>query len=96
MNEKQLRADLENAKVDRDLLWEVLYAYENKLLEFGDTMVSYVNELFELLGEHNKEDYYFKKQLSETHKQYYEKFETLFRIIKANASKRKTDGYNPF
>jgi len=86
---KQLRADLEKAKIDRDLLWECLYSYQDKLLEFGNSMVSYVSELFELLEKHQKEDCYFKTQLSETHKQYYEKFESLFLKIKQLFGKQR-------
>jgi len=53
----------------------------------------WADEMSDKFGKHQKADGYFQSSLKNTHKQYYEKFESLFLKINQLFGKRRADRY---
>ena len=104
---KQGRDELTQLKVD--ILWlaqrqkvmeDAVIQIEDALLEFNKAISEWSESLTkEMLKQgvtihKNKRSFeYFKSTLSETHKQYYEKFESLFSTIHTYLDKKKQRSY---
>ena len=86
-----LEGKVKTLEIDGDLLWESQWGHTKNLQLFYQLLIEQINEVWAEFYQQGKLDDTFKDKLSETHKRYYEKFETLFGRIKVNASKRKTN-----
>lgn len=98
MNElAQLRIDLQYLANRQKIIEDAVIRIENALLEFNEATSEWSEFMTtELLRQgvrihKNKKSFeYFRSTLSQTHKEYYEKFESLFLKVKQLFAKEKT------
>jgi site-specific DNA-adenine methylase len=78
-------------EVDHDLIWEAIWGGRENLLQLYTLLHNEIDEITLMLYNHESSDELFKKQLSDTHKKYYEQLEILFKVIKNTPRKRRAN-----